>query len=125
MHLDHINIRSSKELLEKTKDFYCFILKLREGYRPDFPRNGFWLYANDKPVVHLSESDEYQQTEQTGCFDHAAFQVDELKEIINRLEELGVEYQTNHIQGISMSQVFFRDPTGIRIEVNCFISPEN
>lgn len=121
IHIDHINIRSSKELLEQVKDFYCNVLNLNEGIKPGISGRGFWLYAKDKPLIHLSERDGYQEAEQTGCFDHVAFQVMELESIINRLEQFGVKYKANYIHDISMSQIFFRDPSGIKIEVNSFI----
>jgi len=119
MHIDHINIRSSKEQLEQVKKFYCNILNLKEGLKPGISNRGFWLYADDKPIIHLSERDKYTRTEPTGCFDHAAFQVTDLEEFINRLKRFGIEYQSGHIEAISMRQVFFSDPAGLRIELNC------
>ena len=45
--------------LEKTKDFYVDLLGLTNGYRPDFPFPGYWLYLsqNEKSSMH-SFSDE-------------------------------------------------------------------
>ena len=55
MQLDHINIRAPGELLEEVKDFYCGLFGLEDGFRPDFGQGGYWLYSEDRPVVHLSE----------------------------------------------------------------------
>ena len=33
--------------LKKTKEFYVDLLGLKDGYRPDFPFPGHWLYLNE------------------------------------------------------------------------------
>ena len=63
MHLDHINIAAPAELLAKTRDFYCDVIGLAEGFRPTFSRKGFWLYSKGKPIIHLVESLEHSQNE--------------------------------------------------------------
>src|SRR5258708_988396 len=42
--------------LERTKEFYCEVLGLENGYRPplDFP--GYWLYSGGVATVHLMGS---------------------------------------------------------------------
>ena len=43
--------------LKKTKEFYVDLLGLKDGYRPDFPFPGHWLYLNedDKAAcIHLA-----------------------------------------------------------------------
>ncbi len=120
MHIDHINIRSSKEIIEQVKEFYCYALDLNDGYRPNFSNYGFWLYSNQNPVIHLSIGEPCQQVGNTGSLDHVAFQVSDLVPIISRLEKLGVEFETVHVQDISMKQIFFKDPSGVKIEVNSF-----
>jgi extradiol dioxygenase family protein len=35
MHLDHINIAAPAELLAKTRDFYCDVIGLAEGFCKD------------------------------------------------------------------------------------------
>ena len=36
------------------------------------------------------------------------------------LNELGIEHKKVRVSDIAMTQIFFRDPAGLRIEVNCF-----
>ena len=43
MKLHHVNIKAPKELLEREKDFFCEVLGLQEGNRPDFSSSGYWL----------------------------------------------------------------------------------
>ena len=38
-------------------DWYCDILGLRTGPRPDFPFQGAWLYAGENAVIHLVGDD--------------------------------------------------------------------
>jgi len=49
--IDHINIGTHR--LEETRAFFRDVLGLTEGWRPDFPFGGAWLYAGDGAVVHL------------------------------------------------------------------------
>jgi catechol 2,3-dioxygenase-like lactoylglutathione lyase family enzyme len=51
LDLDHINIATDR--LAETRAFFVEVLGLTERWRPDFPFDGHWLYAGDKPVVHL------------------------------------------------------------------------
>ena len=36
--------------LKKTKEFYVDLLGLKDGYRPDFPFPGHWLYLS---LIHI------------------------------------------------------------------------
>lgn len=118
MHIDHINISAPPELLAKVRNFYCEVFNLSEGFRPDFSSRGFWLYAQDKPIVHLSESNSGQLSSERGHFDHVAFQTRGLNEMIDRLKSLNVNYRMAYIPEIDLSQIFLKDPAGIGLEVN-------
>ena len=52
---NHFNIQAPRSLMAMTRQFYVEILGLEEGFRPDFPIEGHWLYIGDLPVVHLME----------------------------------------------------------------------
>jgi len=58
MQIDHINIKAPPALLEEVRDFYCEVLGLQEGARPEFASKGYWLYSAAGPIVHLSVVDE-------------------------------------------------------------------
>lgn len=118
MQLHHINIKGPWELLEKEKDFFCAVLGLREGSRPDFSSRGYWLYAGNDAIVHLSESDSHVGAEQQGHFDHVAFQTSDLGHFIHVLEDMGVEHSIVYLAEIEMTQVFCNSPSGTRIEIN-------
>ncbi len=41
--LDHYTINCAD--MEKTRDFYRDVLDLKEGFRPDLPFPGYWMYV--------------------------------------------------------------------------------
>src|SRR6202000_2921008 len=49
--LHHITVMTKD--LDATRDFYRDILGLTEGFRPELPFPGYWLYCGETPVVHL------------------------------------------------------------------------
>jgi len=118
MHIEHINISAPMDLLVKTKEFYCEIFDLVEGYRPDFSRAGFWLYAGSKPLIHLTESDEHFASAKQSYFDHFALQATGLQRMLSKLTTLEIEYQVDHLPEIGMTQLFLKDPAGTGVEAN-------
>ena len=118
MHVDHINIAAPARLLEEVKDWYQQVLDLVEGFRPQFSGKGYWLYSGSKPIVHLSERDGYLESDSQGYLDHVAFQGSGLGAMEERLRSLGIEYRSNHIPEIPMTQLFVRDPAGTGVEIN-------
>ena len=118
MHLDHINISAPAELLVEVRDFYCDLLGLAEGFRPEFSRNGFWLYSEGKPIVHLVESLDHHRNEKQGFFDHFALQATGLTKLIEKLDAAGIDYKMSYLAEIDLSQVFCKDPSGIGVEIN-------
>ncbi len=118
MQLDHINIRAPEELLETVRDFYRDVLGFEEGFRPDFRFRGYWLYAGGKPLIHLSAGSTAGAAFNTGHFDHIAFAVEELPPILARLDEAGVAYEKFSVEQLSLTQVFFKDPAGVKVELD-------
>lgn len=118
MRIDHINIKAPRQVLERTRDFYREVFALQEGYRPDFCAYGFWLYADEQAIIHLSET-ATERNAGDGSLDHVAFRVDALEPIIARLDELGIEFSEVTLPDVSLRQIFLRDPAGVRVEINC------
>ena len=118
MHIDHININAPWDLLQKIRDFYCNVLGLTEGFRPEFSRKGFWLYSEEKPIIHLIESLEHYRNEKQGYFDHFALQASGLARLIEKLDAADVKYKLSYMPEIDLSQVFCNDPSGTRVEIN-------
>ena len=119
MNLHHINIKAPAALLEAEKQFFCEVLGLYEGHRPDFSSQGYWLYSADQPIVHLSLSEQHFSNERQGYFDHVAFQTTDLRDLLQRLDNADIDYSSNHVSQIGMTQVFLKSPSATGIEVNC------
>ena len=118
MRIDHINIKAPAELIEEVKDFYCRVLDLEPGFRPEFSSPGYWLYTADKPIVHLSISGDTVAPHSAGYLDHVAFQADGLEAVVERLTSLNVSMRRNYIPELDMTQIFIQDPAGTGIEIN-------
>lgn len=118
MKLDHFNIAAPMDLLEEVRTFYCDVLGFEEGFRPDFQRRGFWLYAGDKPLIHLIESDRHFAHEKPVYLDHIAFRSSGLAAVQGRLDQNGVTYRRSFISEFEMTQLFFKDPAGTGLEIN-------
>ena len=118
MYIDHINIKAPEALLEQVRDFYCEALGLTNGFRPAFSSAGYWLYAGEQPLVHLSVGTVTSATDTSGYLDHVAFRASGLGGVLQRLEALGVDYRSSHIDELDLTQLFLRDPAGTGLEVN-------
>lgn len=105
------------ELVDQLKDFYCQIFGLTEGYRPSFNYRGYWLYAGQKPIIHLAESDQHGRAEDSHL-DHIAFRHTGLATVMTALDTLGVDYKHDYLADIDLTQIFLKDPAGVGIEIN-------
>jgi catechol-2,3-dioxygenase len=119
--LDHINYRVPADLLIAMKDFYCDVVGLTVGERPDFGSVGFWLYAGGHPVIHLStfKGETSVDPQLKNAFDHVAFRCDKAAQAERDLTAAGVHYAIRHFPDQGLSQIFLRDPAGNTVELNC------
>ncbi|MFC5741910.1 VOC family protein [Dyella tabacisoli] len=119
--IDHLNLRAPAELIERLRCFYIDLIGLREGPRPVFRSgsHGYWLYAGDSPVIHLTISgDGDAEPRTTGWLGHYAFACENLTATRARLDAAGVHYQTDIVDAISQVQLFLVDPAGVGVELN-------
>jgi catechol 2,3-dioxygenase-like lactoylglutathione lyase family enzyme len=116
----HYNLRAPRPLLESLRSFYCEVVGLTVGHRPPFASFGYWLYAGDRDVLHLSEaaSDEGRSAQAIGTFDHAAFACEGRDDYEQRLARRGVAYQLARVPATRQVQLFFKDPAGNGVELN-------
>ena len=104
--------------MERERRFFCDILGLRDGPRPAFSSKGYWLYAGDQPIVHLSQGSRVLPEGRTGYLDHVAFRCSGLHLLIERLQDAAIEYSTTYLAELNMTQVFLQSPSATGIEVN-------
>jgi catechol-2,3-dioxygenase len=116
---DHYNLRASRPVLDELKAFYCDVVGLTLGERPPFRRFGYWLYADGRPVLHLSEADEHESRSRTAVttFAHAAFNCSDRERYERRLTELGIPFRTARVPQLAIEQLFFHDPAGNGVEL--------
>ena len=134
--LNHILIHTSD--FAKTSLFFKQTLNLKNGHRPPFGFPGAWLYSDDKPIIHLSETpsankkkDKEQDNQQTdylgnqenssnrgmGIIDHIAFNGSDYPALMGRLKHHNLDYFERSIPLTGEHQVFVDGPDGIRIEI--------
>lgn len=118
--LNHINLRAHRLLLDSLKDFYCEILGFRQGFRPEFPGFGYWLYAQETALIHLSEatSNEERMLHNDSYLDHFSFECSKLAEVEQSLQMHGIEYRKVQVPSTEQIQLFIQDPAGNKVELN-------
>jgi len=126
--LEHYLVLSDD--IQKTKDFYCNVLGMTEGFRPELEFPGYWLYVGDVPCIHIGEWASYSvwtkkvgipissRAAATGPVDHIAFNGTGFAEMRARLTQHGLTFSENSLDEIGMRQLFTRDPNGVPIEIN-------
>lgn len=114
--LDHFTIHTNRPT--ETIAFYTDLLGLenRPDDRPAFDFAGAWLWAGDRPVIHLVFLDKDPGTV-SGPFDHIAFATDDFDGLCARLVERNVDHKIGGHADLGLKQVFVHDPNGIRVEV--------
>ena len=117
--IQHINIRCSAGDLPALEQFYSDVAGLKRGDRPRLRNDGIWMYLGNQPVVHISVRCEpgYIQSEHRGSIDHVAFDCSDAKSLQDRLQHLGIPFETSNVPGAGF-QMFVRDPLGTVLEFN-------
>jgi catechol 2,3-dioxygenase-like lactoylglutathione lyase family enzyme len=118
--LDHFLVLTDD--IDATRDFWCEVLGLEVGARPPLEFPGYWLYAGDKPCVHIAERTAYVAHSgqigipaATGPVEHVAFDAENREAVAKRLAR--VPAVQNEVPGV-MRQFFVHDPNGVKIEIN-------
>lgn len=115
--LNHYTIKAPADIIDACVSFYTSILNLRIGFRPPEDLVGYWLYAGDQAILHLYVSEEIK-TEVESYLDHIAFTCVNLPVTIQRLEDLGIAYRTNHMLDIDQFQIVVVDPAQNTVELD-------
>jgi glyoxylase I family protein len=118
--INHYNLRGTRATLERLRDWYRDAVGLEPGDRPPFRNFGYWLYADGRPILHLSEADPGEEHPEPGAgtFDHVAFTCADFETMRARLERLGVKYRVADVPLTRQRQIFVKDPSGNGVELN-------
>ena len=117
--INHYNLRAAPEVIEVLKDFYINVVGLKLGERPPFKNQGYWLYANQKDVLHLSfsKNNVINELNVSSTFDHMAFTAENENNFINLLKQKNIGFSVREVPEIGTRQIFFKDPAGNGIEL--------
>ncbi|MGZ5930970.1 MAG: VOC family protein [Rhizomicrobium sp.] len=115
--LEHFTLECAD--LETTRKFYCDLLGLTSGFRPQMDFPGHWLYCGGVPVVHLMKREAQDRPKvHTGRLDHIAFKSEDPEATLALLRQHDVSYTENKLWDIGLLQVFVHDPDGLQVELN-------
>lgn len=116
----HYNLKGSRALLDELRTFYCEVVGLTLGPRPPLQSFGYWLYAGERAVLHLSEErpGEARGRSPSATFDHAAFACTDRRAHEETLSQRGIAYRVAEVPQTRQVQVFFSDPAGNGVELN-------
>jgi catechol 2,3-dioxygenase-like lactoylglutathione lyase family enzyme len=103
--------------LDATRAFYVDLLGLTEGFRPDFDFPGAWLYAGGQAILHIIAGRRLP-ADPRGVIDHMAFSARDLRAVAARLKDQGIDYDLRQLPGTGAWQLFCRDPSGARVELD-------
>jgi catechol 2,3-dioxygenase-like lactoylglutathione lyase family enzyme len=135
--LNHFNITASPALIEQLKHFYVEVVGLTVGPRAALDHDGFWLYAGDLSILHLSArqphfnkttdktTDKTTEKEESPlavplaacCFDHISLSCEGLVATLRKLSEMRIPYKMIEIKEFGQTQLFIKDPAGIGVEL--------
>ena len=118
--LNHINLRVPADLLEAMRAFYCEAIQLQVGFRPAFGTLGYWLYAGEQPVIHLSilKGDTSIDLSLLRVVDHIAFTCRNIEQTVQNLNSLGLKYRRMDFADEGISQIFIQDPANNTVELH-------
>jgi catechol 2,3-dioxygenase-like lactoylglutathione lyase family enzyme len=115
LSLDHWNVYCKD--LKATVRFYERYVGLHDGDRPPFPVPGAWLYAGEKPILHLV-SETGRKDHGSGAIDHVAINCADIRGTIDQIKKDKIPFEVRKVPARPLQQVFLHDPDGVMIELN-------
>lgn len=116
---DHVNVRTGK--LAEMIEWYGDVLGLTEGFRPNFPFPGAWLYLGDQAIIHLVGTDPaptpFAEDEDLRM-EHFSFRATDYPAFQTKLDARGIESRVTKLDDIGLVLVNIRDPDGNHIHVD-------
>jgi catechol 2,3-dioxygenase-like lactoylglutathione lyase family enzyme len=115
--LDHVTVRSAD--FERTAQFYCDLLGMRRGPRPDLAVPGRWFYIGANAVLHVLPRGTDAPAGSAGAIDHFALHAVDLPATEDKLKAAGQPFERKRLADTDVWQIFLTDPDGVRVEL-CF-----
>tara|TARA_R110001583_G_C5654877_1_gene409125 strand:+ start:1769 stop:2155 length:387 start_codon:yes stop_codon:yes gene_type:complete len=117
---DHLSL--SAENPEQMRDFLIELLGLKVGTRPNLNFDGYFLFAEEKDVIHIfgksprNDVNHFGQDEQN-IVHHVSFYSDDYDDVMRRIKMLDVKYGMSQVPNTSVVQIFVRAPENLIIEI--------
>ena len=112
--LDHYTVKTTD--VEATARFYEYVFGMERGPMPELDFSTLWLYAGNKPVLHIVERDEVTETD-GGLIDHVAFRATDYSGIKAKLDARDIEFPEQCLPQIGLHQVFAKCDDGTWVEL--------
>ena len=114
--LDHVTLRTRN--LPSSLAFFIDVFDLEERCRPAAIRTipGHWLYAGDRPIVHLIGSYGLGAEMAPEAWDHVGFRMDDYDGFRAKLDARDIRYSQMDLPDLAERRLFFRAPGGPLIE---------
>lgn len=115
--MNHFTITAEDR--DATLGFYCGLLGLVEGHRPDLGFPGAWLYppGGSQAVLHIVFGRPMPAI-RTGVIDHMAFTASDLPAVKARFDAAGLTYSLRRQAESGLWQLFSFCPNGARVELD-------
>lgn len=123
MQLDHITIVASD--CSCLRSFFVDVAGMQEGPRPAFGVGGYWLYLDQRAVVHLIERPQVQPAGSItngaapARIDHMALRIDsgaEWHKLLQRLRDHQLPYQLSDMRVLQEQQLFVSPAPEVTVE---------
>lgn len=116
MQLDHVTIRTGD--IDGTRAFFETVFDLTIGSRPQAIRHipGCWLYAEDRPIVHIIGSYGGGFDRAAEAIDHVGLRLEGYAAFRAKLDRLAIPYSTMDLADIGERRLFLRAPGGPLLE---------
>lgn len=118
MHFDHATIVTSD--IDGIRRFFNEVVGLDTGPRPPFSVDGYWLYLDNRPVIHVTRATRPAQLGPTAPrIDHIAFRINthcEWGALIERLTRWHIPYSLSEVPLSNELQLFVSIAPGVAVE---------
>lgn len=111
--LDHVQIEAPAGCEEAARQFFAEVLGLPELQKPAplAVRGGAWFGLPDGRQLHIGVTADFSPRHKG----HPALRCTDLGQVMARLQQCGVPYQTDDDAGVP--RLYLRDPWGNRLEI--------
>lgn len=125
--LHHLHFSAPLDALLEVKAFYSQLLDLQEGPRPAFKNPGFWLYAGNHPLIHMSDAGASCRSTDASAttIGHVAFACSDIAAMQAKLVAMQIPFERKTVPALASDppntqqiQLFLTDPLGNKVELN-------